>query len=244
MPHRTLLLLLLLNLTGTSLLLNALPATAQAPRIRYKPKTKRPVLTQSEAGGTRNGALEGLAYVTPLVSQEVTPQTSKAHPSFAWYIHNPQGKAISLDFALIEPGVQRPIYRTRINTSQKGFMQLQMPDTAPALQQDKQYRWTMIVVNDPNRSSLSQRLNGGVVRVNMGAIADDSAGTYAESGLWYDALEAAAKMRHTPDSQEIWLPLLEQGGLNEIADLERGAGPYIDPQDLINHRARQPAVGE
>ncbi len=227
MTHRTLSLLLLLNLTGTSLLLNALPATAQAPRIRYKPKTKRPVLTQSEAGGTRsNGALEGLAYVTPLVSQEVIPQTSKAHPSFAWYIHNPQGKAISLDFALIEPGVQRPIYQTRINTSQKGFVQLQMPTTAPALQQDKQYRWTMIVVNDPNRSSLSQQLNGGVVRVNMETIADDSAGAiaYAESGLWYDALGAAAKTRHTPESQEIWLPLLEQGGLKEIADLERGEG--------------------
>jgi hypothetical protein len=243
MAQRTLLLLLLLNLTGTTLLLNALPATAQAPRIRYKPKTKRPVLTQSEAGGTRSSGA-GLASVTPLVSQEVTPQTSKAHPSFAWYIHNPQGKAISLDFALIEPGVQRPIYHTRINTSQKGFMQLQMPDTAPALQQDKQYRWTMIVVNDPNRSSLSQRLKGGVERVDRGSLPDDSVGTYAESGLWYDALAAAAKTRHTPDAQEIWLPLLEQGDLREIADLERGEGPYIDPQDLIHHQAREPDVKE
>jgi Domain of Unknown Function (DUF928) len=143
------------------------PAVAQTPRVRYKPKTKRPPLTHSEAGGTRSGAeANNLVYLTPLVSEEVLPQTTQARPSFAWYLHNPKGKAVTLEFALIDPGVPKPLYRTTLKTDAKGLISFQVPGSAPELQKDKAYRWTLIVVNDPKRTGLNQRLKGGILRVD------------------------------------------------------------------------------
>ncbi|NJM48458.1 MAG: DUF928 domain-containing protein [Alkalinema sp. RU_4_3] len=48
---------------------------------------------------------------------------------------------------------------------------------------------------------------------------------YAEAGIWYDAIQAASQTRHTDEASQVWLPLLEQGGLQRIADLERGYSP-------------------
>ncbi|NJM48459.1 MAG: DUF928 domain-containing protein [Alkalinema sp. RU_4_3] len=154
-----------ISLVGLSLL-ESPPALAQTPRVRYRPKTKRPPLTHSEAGGTRNGTADNLVYLTPLVSDELSPQTTQAHPSFAWYLHNPKGKAVTLEFALIDPGTPKPLYRTQLKTDTKGFIAFQMPDSSPELQKDRSYRWTLIVVNDPKRTGLNQRLNGGILRVD------------------------------------------------------------------------------
>ncbi len=222
---------ILLSLGVGMSLLEVPPALAQTPRIRYKPKTKRPPLTHSEAGGTRSGAeADNLVYLTPLVSEEVSPQTTQARPSFAWYLHNPKGKAVTLEFALIDPGIPKPLYRTTIKTDTKGLISFQMPGSAPELQKDKTYRWTLIVVNDPKRSGLNQRLNGGILRVDcpipLTALTAqtpiDQTIAYAEAGIWYDAIQMASQTRHTPEASQVWLPLLEQGGLQKIADLERG----------------------
>jgi hypothetical protein len=209
--------------------LEILPAVAQAPRIRYKPKAKRPPLTHSEAGGTRSGETDNLVYLTPLVSEEILPQTTQARPSFAWYLHNPKDKAITLEFALIDPGIAKPFYRTTLKTDTKGLISFQMPSSAPELQKDKAYRWTLIVVNDPKRTGLNQRLKGGILRVDRpSSIPEltakapiDQTIAYAEAGIWYDAIQWASQTRQTPDAREVWLPLLEQGGLKEIAELER-----------------------
>jgi hypothetical protein len=204
------------------------PALAQTPRVRYKPKTKRPPLTHSEAGGTRSGGTDNLVYLTPLVSEEISPQTTQARPSFAWYLHNPKGKAVTLEFALIDPGVPKPLYRTTLKTDAKGLISFQVPGSAPELQQDKAYRWTLIVVNDPKRTGLNQRLKGGILRVDRPPSIPDltvknpinQTIAYAEAGIWYDAIQFASQTRQTPEA-DIWLSLLEQGGLKEIANLER-----------------------
>jgi Domain of Unknown Function (DUF928) len=223
---------ILLSLGVGISLLEIPPALAQTPRIRYKPKTKRPPLTHSEAGGTRSGAeANSLVYLTPLVSDEVSPQTTQARPSFAWYLHNPKGKAVTLEFALIDPGIPKPLYRTTLKTDAKGLIAFQMPGSAPELQKDKAYRWTLIVVNDPKRTGLNQRLKGGILRVfSPPSIPEltakkpiDQTIAYAEAGIWYDAIQLASQTRLTPDAAEIWLPLLEQGGLKAIADLERSS---------------------
>jgi hypothetical protein len=223
---------ILLSLGVGISLLEVPPALAQTPRIRYKPKTKRPPLTHSEAGGTRNGGADNLVYLTALLSEEISPQTTKARPSFAWYLHNPKGKAVTLEFALIDPGIPKPLYRTTLKTDTKGLIAFQMPDSAPELQKDKAYRWTLIVVNDPKRTSLNQRLNGGIQRVDRPASLPELTATpieqtvaYAEAGIWYDAIQLASQTRLTPDAREVWWPLLEQGGLKAIADLERGYSP-------------------
>jgi hypothetical protein len=224
---------ILLSLGVGISLLEIPPAAAQTPRIRYKPKTKRPPLTHSEAGGTRNGGADNLVYLTALVSEEISPQTTKARPSFAWYLHNPKGKAVTLEFALIDPGISKPLYRTTLKTDTKGLIAFQMPGSAPELQKDKAYRWTLIVVNDPKRTGLNQRLNGGIQRVDRPTSIPeltakspiDQTIAYAEAGIWYDAIHLASQTRQTPDAREIWLPLLEQGGLQKIADLERGYSP-------------------
>jgi hypothetical protein len=220
---------ILLSLGVYTSLLEIQPAVAQTPRVRYKPKTKRPPLTHSEAGGTRSGASDNLIYLTPLVSEEVSPQTTQARPSFAWYLHNPKGKAVTLEFALIDPGVPKPFYRTTLKTDTKGLISFQMPGSAPELQKDKAYRWTLIVVNDPKRTGLNQRLRGGILRVDrppsipeLTATPIDQTIAYAEAGIWYDAIQFASQARQTPNA-DVWLSLLEQGGLREIADLERNS---------------------
>jgi hypothetical protein len=221
---------ILLSLGVGASLLEIQPAVAQTPRVRYRPKTKRPPLTHSEAGGTRSGASDNLVYLPPLVSEEIAPQTTQARPSFAWYLHNPKGKAVTLEFALIEPGLTKPLYRTTLKTDTKGLISFQMPGSAPELQTDKTYRWTLIVVNDPRRTGLNQRLKGGIQRVlSPSSIPEltaknpiDQTIAYAEAGIWYDAIQFASQVRQTPEA-DVWLSLLEQGGLKEIADLERGS---------------------
>lgn len=197
------------------------------PRVRYKPKGKRPPLTHSEAGGTRNGGAADLVALTPLVSQEVLPQTTQAKPSFTWYLHNPQAKTVTLEFALIEPGVTKPLYRTSVKTSTQGVLSFPTPPNAPDLALNKPYRWSLLVVNNPQRTGLNPRFNGGILRVDRPSTVNPSASpidqtiAYAEAGIWYDAIHLATQTRKTPATSEVWLPLLEQGGLKEIAQLER-----------------------
>lgn len=196
---------------------------------RYIPRKRRHAPRRTEAGGTRGCSrnVQG-ADIRLLVPQNGVGHTNHDRPTFSWYIDNPAGKELPLQFALIEPGELKPVYQTQLVAQQSGVMQLTLPDNVPGLKADRAYRWMVSWSCDRQRPSEQLHRRAWIERTDADAVADsigsassdttaptisDRITTYARSGLWYEAIDLAAKQRQTAQGQTIWQQLLEDGQL-------------------------------
>jgi Domain of Unknown Function (DUF928) len=207
-------------------------ATAAQP-IQYTPP-KRRGFRRSDGTGTRgpqarvcNKALP--VALTALVPTNHIAQTIAARPTFLWYLADKQ----TVEFRLVEPGVQKPLLVQSIQVTQPGIVQFELPPNSPELKPNQTYRWSIAVVCRPDRSSedeviaLIQRVPQTADLSQQLATAktdQNRAQLYAKSGLWYDALAALSKAIADPKNrtaQTDLLSLLDQGGLTKVTAQER-----------------------
>ena len=108
-------------------------------------------------------------------------------------------------------------------------------DSMAMLPVDVLLPWTFSIYCDPDRSTAFVSVKGMIQRVNGDGLASFSgavdvsdrerslslASTYAEAGIWHDALTIVATLRHAyPTDSEIdriWTALLQQIGLESLA---------------------------
>lgn len=207
------------------------PAHAQA--VRYTPP-KRPGFKRSDGTGTREGALRlcgkgSLASFTPLAPTDHTGETISARPSFFWYLSSRQ----IVEFKLMEPGVRKPVFVTTVRVDQPGIVSLQLPNTAPELLYEKDYRWSIAVVcEDGTKDALMVATIRRVVPTpelkQKLAIAKSDlelAQLYAVQGLWYNALTTLSKPvvadPANRSKRDRLLSLLDQAGFTKITTRER-----------------------
>ena len=181
----------------------------------YKPRPGRKRTLVRQPGGYRGNSCQRQeqAPLTLLVPQDHVPLTTSSHPTLFWYIKTNSPTPIRL--TIQEPGEPSPIYVRNWSQGMFGVYAMKLPATVNPLQVGKQYRWTVTIICNPDKPSDNIYAKAWVERVKKPNINSNNKScleSYAESGIWYDALSCPRLNKY---SEEFW-SLLAQVELNLI----------------------------
>jgi hypothetical protein len=224
--------------------------TADAKTVRYVPPSRRGAPARTQGGGSRGCALESTP-VTILAPSDHVGLTTQARPTLFWYSAN--DSMLPMEISIVEPGVSEPIWVTHVQTGAAGFNQVQLPDTVPELMVGRRYRWTVTRLCNVRRPSNNTYARGWIERVKPDAMnnavnkptptfsSTDRINTYAEAGIWYDAVRQAVRqaLDRDADSQSALMALLEQGGLTRVVEQEQ---KRLQARSAQSPRSSSPAL--
>lgn len=195
----------------------------------YMPPPNREDRAQRTRGAGSRGCSEeqpvSLNLITP---NNHVPTTVSGRPTFLWYVSAP----VSMRFTLVEPGVAKPIFNTKLEAKKPGIVQVGIQSKIPELKEGKEYRWTVSIICNEERPSENIYARAWIERVSKTPTLIQTlkvvnqerelAPVYAQSGVWYDAIASAYKASQSkprdPQDLEYFLALLRQVGLSNIAD--------------------------
>lgn len=229
----------LLSITA-ALALAALPASAgQADKEKAAAKPmfsfKAPLrgAPSTRVGGASRGA-EATAMSVNVLAPDQTGYTTQAQPTIYWYVSKTINKPVEVTITgtrledavnpLLEVTLQPPIG--------KGIHALRLEEHGVSLKPDVEYQYFVAVVNNYNQRADDIIAGGAIKRVSAADIQaklkqaspEGAAAVYAESGIWYDAIDELSKqIVAKPALREQRAVLLEQVGLNEVAAFDRGS---------------------
>lgn len=203
-----------------------------APPKRIPPNKVKP------GGGldpSRQSCTKNNESLTALIPIENPVLTTKAYPSFLFYIPDP---AIAIDrgeFAIFTANEKTRIYATTIilePTQTPGILKIDIPESAQyALQPETYYHWYFRVYcqNSANeRESLD--VNGWIKNVTLTPARKREIAT-ASPDLWYDAI---AESLENPLMRDRWIKLLRQIDLEHLTDY-----PVIQTSDRAERETEQ-----
>jgi hypothetical protein len=191
----------------------------------------------AEEGVRVNGTSRGVDASLPsllVLAPDHVGLTLREQPDLFWF----QSKDTDIRFKLtmVADGVVEPVLE--VNTpkqpSTTGIKRINLREHEVALQADVEYQWSVALVVDPKnpskdivasgyirRTDPSPRLTAKLVKTNKRQLAD----VFAESGIWYDAIEEISDLVDSnptnSDLRELRAMLLEQVDLVEPADFDR-----------------------
>ena len=232
-------------LLTTSLLLTHAPAQDPAKPAEGAPAApaKRGLLKYSPpktaASGTRidgDGASRGSGAKLPslyVLAPNHTALTTREQPSLFWYQTGPA--KTRFEVTLTEPKNPKPLFKVGTDKSdQAGIHRISLAKQKITLKPGVSYKWTVAWVPDPANHSQDVVASGSIQRIEPDAkltagLADakglDKVALYAQSGIWYDALEALSnEIDAAPKNKDLRAQraaLLEQAGLKDAAISER-----------------------
>jgi hypothetical protein len=197
---------------------------------------------KNTTGGSRidgDGGSRGLAEKLPalyVLAPNHPGLTTREQPSLFWYQSAPANTRFEV--TLIQPKHPKPLLRLGIGKAEKaGIHRVSLAKQNVLLQPGIVYKWTVAWVPDSANRSLNIIASGTIQRTEpdaklaagLAAAPDlDKAALYAQSGIWYDALEAISnEIEAAPGNKELRAAranLLEQAGLKEAAAAERRLG--------------------
>lgn len=211
--------------------------------IFQPPDEKEP--DNSVGGASRDGggvcsSDENLARSSETPIQEflpLTPQnnyglTIAERPTFYAYIPQTQAQKV---FVTIRDRSQTTLYETELAIERTGgIVSWSLPNTVPPLEIGQDYEWSMVLICDRIMKPDSPRITSWIKRVEpldipFHSIDNQSnlelAAFYAQNGIWYDALNLLANLRHDSGDnptnyQEQWQQFLSQEfvGLEAMID--------------------------
>ena len=199
--------------------------------LKYTPP-KRGAPATRIGGGTRSSS-HALLTLTALAPNH-TGYTAREKPTLYWYLSMPINIPVEITLT-IEEAVEPLLEMTLDEPIDKGFHALNLTDHDISLKPGVAYQWFVAVVMDPVQRSKDILAGGLIERVDLSQTVQeklDQTGPlerpliYAESGLWYDAVEAITRLidKDSDDQQllEQRASLLDQVGLVEAAAYDRG----------------------
>jgi len=162
----------------------ASPLPAYRPPRRGSPRAR--------VGGGLRGAL---ALPTPLaLAPDHVGHTVFAQPSLFWYIDGSPGRGKQLVFTLIdEEGIDPLVEVTLAAPKRSGIWRIRLADYGARLAPGAEYQWSVALIADPAHRAKDIVSSGYIRRVAAPEkleLGQRGAGTYADLGLWYDALES------------------------------------------------------
>jgi Domain of Unknown Function (DUF928) len=229
-----------LTLALTSMALATLPSFA-----RYRPPSNLQRPDGRQGAATRTiCAKDGFAF-EPVVPTSNYGQTTEAFPTFYWYLTNHAFSWAKFELYAAQPKMLKlepdPLYQTTFRlTSGKTLTSLTLPATLglPPLEKGRDYLWKVTLIcsqggpedDTANGSQLS--VQSWISRVEpskelKGKLAKSPRRyeTYAEAGLWYDAVhDLALQRQQQPQPSRLdtdWRDLLQETMLRSLAALLR-----------------------
>ncbi len=210
--------------------------------IKYQPPG-RVSPGRTEGSGTRSieviscpGSQKALFLATLAPTQHIG-QTSLARPTLYAYFTGNQALEIRLRQAgdLGKVGASGAVWKQTFQPKAPGFQAIPYPKDAPELITGKDYIWSSSIICNPTKAyEISGIKYANLTRVEeppalqdllkASKTINDRAQSYANSSLWYEALDtlAAAKLANPKDStiQTELINLLTQVGLDKAAKQE------------------------
>lgn len=211
--------------------------------IQYQPPG-RISPSRTEGSGTRSlgdescpGSQKSLFLATLSPTKHIG-QTSLARPTLYAYFTGDQ----ALEIRLRQVGKLGVVWKQTIQPKTPGFQAIPYPKDASELMTGKDYDWSASVIcnpAEPNQTAkvISARITrvASITRIEeppalkdllkASKTVNDRAQSYANSSLWYEALDtlAAARLSNPEDTtiQIELINLLEQVGLNKAAKQEQ-----------------------
>jgi hypothetical protein len=191
----------------------------------------------AEEGVRVNGGSRGVDASLPsllVLAPDHVGLTLREQPDLFWF----QSKDTDIRFKLtmVADGVIEPVFE--VNTpkqpSTTGIKRINLREHRVNLKPDVEYQWSVALVVDPDnpskdiiasgyirRTDPSPKLTAKLVKTNKRKLVD----VFAESGIWYDAIEEVSDLVDTNpsngDLRELRAMLLEQVDLVEPADYDR-----------------------
>ncbi|OUC11942.1 MAG: hypothetical protein B0A82_24885 [Alkalinema sp. CACIAM 70d] len=220
-------------------------ALAKAPR--YIPPKRRGIPKRTQGGGSRGcqtlatGREDCTLSLTALVPTDHIGLTSTSRPVLSWYASHASDQPIQI--ALVEPGVNQPLWVGQLPKLKSGLNQVQVPASASELKPGHLYRWTVSLVDPSDRSVSNLVTRGWIERVELAPAQSkqlmalqspmERANFLAETGLWYDALTEYIQSLHTnPQKQQplnSLLSLFKQVGLSQVIEWEQENPTFSKP---------------
>jgi hypothetical protein len=182
--------------------------------------------------GSRGGCSRvSKVTLTALAPQKYIGQTVSTRPTFAWFV--PDSQSYKMEFALYEytSGDKKELLKKVELDSKPGIMKLSLPESVPDLTVGKTYFWQVAVLCNENSPSADLRASAELeiipLRTDVQRLLDtvkeplQRADIYANSGLWYEALNEALKADNTPQSRTTISTLLEKLANFETSEISR-----------------------
>ncbi|NJM96760.1 MAG: DUF928 domain-containing protein [Phormidesmis sp. RL_2_1] len=201
------------------------------------------------SGGVRGPASSCFAdfnqSIVAILPRDIASKTSAAHPTF-WFSTPEFSGAKSVEFELFDQ-YDEIIYTTQINMSDHyGVSEFQMPETAPALAIDHEYRWVLsIACKNGYQESSRVGVQGLIRRVDLpsslaaqieSASLEEKLALYTEAQLWHEQVSTLVNLRRRnlaePTFQLAWTALMESVGLS------------ADVSSDLSHQMSAVALGE
>jgi Domain of Unknown Function (DUF928) len=211
-------------------------ASGEPQSFSYKPPLRGAPVTRV-GGGTRSVGSTSLT-VSVLAPNE-TGFTSRDQPTIYWYVSEPLTRPVELTLSTTEPlkDAASPSLEIMLQPPiAEGVHAVRLADHGIALKPGVEYQWFVAVVANPAQRSNDVIAGGAIKRV----AAEDSdsvrirlkdapssrwPAVYAESGLWYDAIDQLSRdISANPADARLRqqrAALLEQVGLREAAAFDR-----------------------
>lgn len=181
------------QLSYNSLLKN--DAIAIAGIVRgYVPPLDRPSIQRTEGSGSRGCDRAKDVRLQLLAPKDHIATTVSEHPTFLWYVSQ---TSLPVLFTLSEVGSARPVLEKHLTATKTGIIELKIPSTAPKLQENRQYKWTVSVVCNSKHPSENIRAQAILNRKAIPPALKQKiqhnrslqkAQAYARNGIWYDAI--------------------------------------------------------
>ncbi len=207
------------------------PAPARRSLLKYTPP-------KSAAGGARidgDGGSRGTGPKLPslyVLAPNHTALTTREQPSLFWFQTGSSNTRFEL--TLTEPKNPKPLLRVGTEKADAGIHRASLAKQKVTLKAGVPYKWTVAWVPDPANRSMDVIASGTIQRIEpdaklTSALADakglDKAAAYAQSGIWYDALEVVSnEIDSAPKDKSLHAQraaLLDQAGLKDAAAAER-----------------------
>jgi hypothetical protein len=162
----------------------ASPLPAYRPPRRGSPRAR--------VGGGLRGSR---ALPTPLaLAPDHVGHTVFAQPSLFWYIDGSPGRAKQFVFTLMDEDGIDPLVEARLAAPERsGIWRIRLADYGARLAPGAEYQWSVALIADPAHRAKDIVSSGYIRRVAAPEkleLGQPGVGTYADLGLWYDALES------------------------------------------------------
>lgn len=227
-------------LTGSSL--GVLMLETKISRAEYVPPKEQEApsnYTRSATAGHRGSRHSPTdSPLTLLAPQTHIGQTTLTHPTFAWFVNEPEN-ILQLEFRLFEydeSGKPSQLVKTLIPSRQSSKIQtITLSENESGLKVGRKYLWQVTVYRRDSSIVSQTRADLKVVKtpdsLESFPNATSSVNTYASASLWYDALQQAMAAKTTEVAQIA--NLLEQLAHIEAASLEEKGLVLSDRLQLI-----------
>lgn len=159
--------------------------------------------------------------------------TTLAQPTLYWFVSEPIASKVAL--TITDEETRKTVFQTVMDgPTAGGIVSVQLGELRVSLRSDRDYRWSVSVLGDPDQLHAELFASGVVRRADM---APDLAAQLnrtptrempfflAKNGLWYDALAVlSVQIARSPDDRPLRAlraSLLDQVGLYDVAKFDR-----------------------